>query len=446
MTTATLRHDFTHYGECSKLFRYKGDEILLSGPAGTGKSRAALEKLMVAALKYAGMRGLMVRKTAVSIASTAMVTWREHVATELIQAGQVKWFGGSAQEQAGYRFRNGSFIAVAGMDKATKVMSSEYDMIYIQEATELTEDDWEMLSTRLRNGVMPYQQIIADANPNVPYHWLKQRCDKGQCLIVNTKHTDNPTLYVNGELTVKGAAYMRKLESLTGVRRLRLEKGLWVAAEGLVYEEFDPTVHLIDRFEIPKEWDRYWVVDFGFTNPFVCQWWAEDPDGRMYLYREVYMTKRLVEDHAKQILKCVISQNGPRKGQWKEPRPVRILTDHDAEDRATLEKHLDMGTSAAYKSVSDGIQAAQSRFKIMDDGRPRIFLMRDSLVERDPSLVEAKKPFCTEQEIEGYVWPPSKPDREENEAPVKLNDHGMDCMRYVIADRDLSGGYSVLFM
>lgn len=442
MTTAVLRHEYTHYGQCSQLFKHRGDEILLSGPAGTGKSRACLEKLMVAAVRYPGMRGLMVRKTAVSIASTAMVTWRQYVAPELMRAGQVKWFGGSAQEQAGYRFRNGSFIAVAGMDKSTKIMSSEYDMIYIQEATELTEDDWEALTTRLRNGVMPYQQIIADANPNVPYHWLKQRCDRGQCLMVNTQHTDNPTLYVDGQLTPKGEDYIRKLGALTGVRFNRLMKGLWVAAEGLVYENYDPVIHLVNQFEIPKDWPRYWVVDFGYTNPFVWQCWARDPDGRLYLYREIYMTKRLVEDHARQMLRCVVSQSGPRKGQWKEPRPVQILCDHDAEDRATLEKHLQMSTAPAHKSVSDGIQAAQARFKTEADGKPRIYLMRDALVERDTDLVDAKKPFNTVQEIEGYVWPPSKPEREENEAPVKLNDHGMDCMRYLVAELDLYGGYS----
>jgi phage terminase large subunit len=322
-------------------------------------------------------------------------------------------------------------------------MSMELDMAYVQEATELVEDDWEFITTRLRNDVMPYQQILADANPNVPYHWLKQRCDRGQCEMVHTKHTDNPTLYVNGELTPKGAAYMRKLSALTGVRRLRLEKGLWVAAEGLVYEDFDPAVHLINRFEIPQSWPRYWVVDFGYTNPFVCQWWAEDPDGRLYLYREIYMTKRLVEDHARQMLKCVISQSGPRKGQWKEPRPYQIICDHDAEDRATLEKHLDLGTSAAHKPVSDGVQATQSRFKIQPDGKPRIYILRDSLVERDHALEDVKKPFSTEQEIEGYVWPPSKEGSENKEAPLKLNDHGMDCMRYMVAEKDVRGGFAV---
>ena len=59
-----LEHRYKHYGECSQLFGYRGDELLLSGPAGTGKSRACLEKLNLAALKYPGMRGAISRKTA----------------------------------------------------------------------------------------------------------------------------------------------------------------------------------------------------------------------------------------------------------------------------------------------------------------------------------------------------------------------------------------------
>ena len=47
-----------------------------------------------------------------------------------------------------------------GLDKVSKIMSAEYDVIYVQEATELLEDEWEHLTTRLRRAAMPYQQII----------------------------------------------------------------------------------------------------------------------------------------------------------------------------------------------------------------------------------------------------------------------------------------------
>lgn len=391
------------------------------------------------------MKAAIARKTAVSISSTALDTYRKYVIPELLAAGQVAYYGGSSSEPAQYRYRNGSKVFIFGLDRPSKIMSMELDMVYVQEATELTESDWEFLTTRLRNGVMPYQQLLADCNPDVPQHWLKQRCDKDQARMVHTLHTDNPTLYRNGSLTPAGEAYMRKLSSLTGVRRMRLEKGLWVAAEGLIYDGWDPAVHLIDRFDIPQEWDRYWTIDFGYRNPFVCQWWAEDPDGRLYLYREIYRTETLVEDHARAILKCVTAQTGPRKGLWKEPQPRDIICDHDAEGRATLEKHLEMGTSPAHKEVLEGIQAVQSRLLVQGDGKPRLYVMRGALIERDQALEDAKKPLCTEQEVVGYTWL-QKPGTQLKEEPVKENDHGMDALRYLVSERDLHSGYSMAWL
>lgn len=437
------RHRYQPFGTAVDAFRHKGPELLYAGPAGTGKSKCLLEKLHAVALKYPGMRGLIVRKTLASLGSTALVTYEEHVAKEHLLNGEVKWFGGSAKEAACYRYSNGSRIVVGGMDKAMKIMSSEYDVVYAQEATELTEEDWEAITTRLRNGKMPYQQIIADANPDVPTHWLKIRCDTGKTHYIRSRHEDNPILFHQGPdgpgaLTTAGEAYMAKLDALTGVRYQRLRKGIWCAAEGLVYEEFDPQVHLHRRIGRPPiSWTRYVTVDFGYTNPMVVQFWAEDEDGRLYLYRELYQTKTTVEDMAPKILKAMNLKH--------EPRPRMIICDHDAEGRATLEKHLGMSTKAAKKTVEDGIQAVKMRLRPSEvDGRPRLYLCEDALVERDKELSDRKKPTCSIEEIVGYIWDrgthkaqlDGKPPKEQ---PVKEDDHGMDAMRYMIAERDLRG-------
>ncbi|MGW3428891.1 phage terminase large subunit [Streptomyces melanosporofaciens] len=455
MTTAQLEHAFQPHGSALDVMHCRAPEVLMSGPAGTGKSRACLEKLHLLALANPGMRGIIVRKTLASLGSTALVTWREWVAKEALAAGIVRWYGGSPQESPQYRYSNGSVITVGGMDKATRIMSSEYDVAYVQEATELTETDWEAITTRLRNGRITFQQLMADCNPDVPHHWLKRRCDAGRTTMLLCRHEDNPVLFepTTGAITDRGRDYIAKLDALTGVRHQRLRRGLWVAAEGLIYEDFDPSVHLVDRFTIPDSWTRWWTVDFGFTNPFVLQMWAEDPDGRLFLYREIYHTKRLVEDHAKQALQivtrcaeCCGSRSRKHechacddcRTEWAEPRPRAVICDHDAEDRATLERHLGMSTSPAKKSVSDGIQAGQSRLKTAGDGRPRLFLVRGAVVEADAELDDAKRPTSTEQEITGYVWDqtPGKPPKE---TPVKENDHGMDAMRYMVAERDLGG-------
>lgn len=420
-----LIHTYQPFGTAVELFYSRDPEVLYCGPAGTGKSRACLEKIHLLAMKYPNARILMVRKTLVSLTGSGVQTYEEHVAKEHLATGEVTWFGGSTREPQSYRYKNGSRIVLGGMDKALKVMSTEYDIVYVQEATELTENDWDSLTTRLRNGRIPYQQLIADCNPDMPTHWLKARCDRGRTKMINSRHLDNPVYFDQDtkEPTPKGRDYvLGKLSTLEGVRRERYYKGIWAAAEGLVYEDYNPSTHIYEKAkEPPKDWTRYLSIDFGFTNPFVCQFWAVDHDGRMYLYKEIYRTRGLVEDHAK-LIKDLLRN---------EPRPQYILTDHDAEDRATLEKHLGMSTTRANKNVSEGIQAVASRMKVQPDGKPRIYLCRDAVVERDSLLENEKKPCSTLEEIAGYVWNTDK------DAPVKLNDHGMDAMRYMVAHLDI---------
>jgi len=390
------------------------------------------------------VRALIIRKTQVSMTSTALVTWREHVIPDELSSGIIRYYGGSMVEPAQYIYPHGSRVMLGGMDKPTKIMSSEYDLIYVQEAIELTEADWDALSTRLRNGRLSYQQLIADTNPDKPTHWIKARAHRGDVTMLESRHSDNPILVgEDGQYTERGAQYLGRLDKLTGVRHARLRKGLWVAAEGVIYEEYDESVHLIDRFDIPKEWDRIWSVDFGFTHPFVLQCWAIDPDGRMYLYREIYHTRRRVDRHARDILAVVTDPESrtaadgtevpPARWEWIEPRPSAIICDHDAESRATLSEVIGMPTRPADKRVTEGLQEMQRWLQVADDGRPRMSFMRDSVIETDQELREARAPASTVEEITGYVWD------ERKEAPVKNEDDGMDTARYAVMSRRRHG-------
>lgn len=455
MTASLLTHRYAPRGACRSVMSARNGEVVLSGPAGTGKSRAALEKLNYMMLKYVGSRGLILRKTQVSLGSTALVTWREHVIPEALLSGEVWFYGGSAEEPAQYRYRNGSRVMIGGMDNPTKIMSSEYDVIYVQEAIELTETDWEHASSRLRNGRMPYQQMLADTNPSTPVHWLKQRGNRGDTRFLESRHTDNPMLYRDdGSLTSRGEAYMAILDRLTGPRRARLRDGKWVAAEGQIWDGWDEALHLVDPFPIPEDWRRVWSVDFGYTHPFVLQMWALDPDGRLVLYREIFRTKRLVEEHAFDVMECVsrpdpdyVHQGHERQRAyqgriWTERRPDWLVADHDAEGRATLERELGMSTRKAHKAVGDGLQAVASRMKPAGDGRPRLVIQRGVTVHRDQDLVDAMKPTSTVEEIPGYVWA----DVKRKEEPVKTEDDGCDTMRYVVMELDRPSGSGIRVM
>lgn len=443
MTGQAVRVRYEPRGAARELFTSRDDEVLLDGPAGTGKSVACLWRLHLAALRRPGIRCLIVRKTATSLSSTTLVSFDERVAKEALAQGITTWFGGNQREAAAYRYANGSRILVGGMDKPEKVLSSEYDLIFCDEATELTVTDWETLKTRLRNGVLSFQQQLAACNPAQPTHWLNKRAQTGVMRRLVSRHIDNPR-YVNadGTRTTEGAAYLAKLDGLTGVRRLRLRDGIWAAAEGVIFETWDDAIHLIDPFPIPDEWTRWWAVDFGFTNPFVAQFWAEDPDGRLYLYREIYRTQRTVDEHGHDILRCVAEEDPDRPGRWiwRERKPRAIICDHDAEGRVVLASRVGIGTIPARKGVADGIQATQERLKLAKDGKPRLFIMKGAVVHRDQDLIDALRPTCTEEEIPGYIW--EKPgagarSQAPKEVPLKENDHGCDAMRYLVAEREI---------
>jgi hypothetical protein len=214
---------------------------------------------------------------------------------------------------------------------------------------------------------------------------------------------------------------------------MRLARGMWVQAEGVVYDTWSDALHMVDAMPYGWEsWRKIRVIDFGFVNPLTCLWFAISPDGVMYRYREIYMTKRTVKDHAEQIK--LLSQ-----GEHYEA----TICDHDAEDRATLEQ-AGIYNIAAIKDVSRGIQMVQQRLACSVNEEPRLFLLKGALVEADEALVQARKPFCTEQEFAVYAWqkmPDGKPNKEE---PQKVSDHGLDALRYGVVYVD--GGLNNLLV
>jgi len=408
------------YGAALEYWRYKGHECILAGAAETGKTRAALEKLNAQMWKYAGAQSVIVRKVQKTLKSSVLQTWERKV---LGLDSPVKPYGGNNPQW--YDYPNGSRVWLAGMDNPGKALSSERDIVYVNQAEELEVEDWETILTRAtgRAGNMPYTQVCGDCNPSHPRHWIKQREAAGKLRLFESRHEHNPTLFdqKTGLILPQGKKTLEILDGLTGVRLQRLRYSRWVSAEGVVYDDFDSAIHLIDAFEIPKDWRRIRSIDFGFTNPFVCQWWAIDPDGRAYRYREWYRTKMIVQDHAK-----IIHQHSV--GETYEA----TVSDHDAEDRATLERE-GIPTVPAFKAIAPGIQAIQSRLRKAGDGKPRIFYFRDALIEQDPELVAMRKPTSTIEEMDVYVWPKGENGKSNKEAPLKENDHGQDASRYAVA-------------
>jgi PBSX family phage terminase large subunit len=417
-----VRYEFR--GAARAVFPCRDDEILLDGPAGTGKSLGCLMKVHIVLSKYPRSRGLLVRKTMESLKTSALVTFQKFI---LHEASGITFFGGNNQEPPHYRYPNGSKLMLGGMDKPKKVMSTEYDIIYAQEATELTEEDWESLTTRLRNAVVPYQQIIADCNPDAPTHWLNLRCERGDTTRLVSRHEDNPALYdVRTETwTPFGIHYMARLDRLTGVRKVRLRGGKWAAAEGIVYEGYDERIHLIDT-PPPGLRNHFAAQDWGYTNPGVLGVFGEDSDGGLCLVAEYYMTGQTIDWW---IVRA--------KALHAEYRLQSIQCDPSEPGYIDQYKAAKLPAVKGINAIPPGIGAVQQRLALPANGRPRLLFCRNALRERDEALLEARLPICTVHEFSSFVWPKDVAGRAVKEIPAPGIDHGMDMLRYAIAHKDI---------
>lgn len=405
-------------------------EIVLVGAAGTGKSVSNLYKLHRLALENPGLRGLIVRKTRADLWQSTLVSFERFILGE----DNPICSGVKREYRRSYRYPNGSEIAVAGMNKPGQALSAEYDIIVAAETVQFELSDWELLMSRLRSGIIKYAQILGDTNPDKPNHWLKQRGDKGTLKLLPTYHKDNPAYWdlASNDWTDAGKRYvLGMLNNLTGVRRRYYLLGEWALSQGMVYDGFDNTIHVIEPFLIPPTWRRIRSIDFGYTNPFSCSWWAIDPDDRMYCYRQIYFTERRVDEHAELINKLT-----------GEEKIEVTVADHDAEGRATL-LNYGIATIPAYKKISDGIQAVQRRLRLTEtrerdaEGnpilKPSIAWFNDALVEIDPQLDSRKAPLWTPDEMYGYTWHTNQSGKANKEIPVDIENHGCDETRYAAA-------------
>jgi len=389
--------------------RDKSATILLTGSAGGGKSRVAAEKIHAFCKKYPGAMAVMMRKSRQSMTNSTVLFFDKAIVGN---DPNVRHYPSKLR----FEYANGSILAYGGMsdDQQREQIRSigqdgGIDICWMEEANRFTEDDYNEVLGRMRGTAAGWRQIILSTNPDSPSHWIKRRLmDGGAGKVYYSRAKDN---------TYNPADYLSTLNKLTGVLGDRLNLGKWIQAEGAVYDNFRDELHVIDSFPIPSDWRRIRAVDFGYTNPFVCLWIAMDRDDRMYVYREIYQTKTLVEDHARHIK------------LFGESVQVTVA-DHDAEDRATLHKY-GIPTIPADKAVSMGVQSVTNRLQVAGDGKPRLFVFRDALVNLDTSLPDGV-PHGLIDEFTSYSWPKGIDGRQVKEEPIKSGDHAVDALRYAV--------------
>ena len=388
--------EYNPVGGCLDFYGATDPEVLAVGPAGTGKTMAACWKLHDILMGVPGVRALMARKVLEDLKTGALATYTNHVKPEL---DGVVTFGGNRFYPGEFRYPNGSVMHVVGMDKPGKVMSAEYDVIYVNEATEIDETTWQSLKSRLRNGVLAYQQLIADCNPSGPRHWLNLRCNSGETRRIITTHKDNPAYWdaERQEWTAMGRMYVQNiLGRLTGLERKRLYEGVWAAAEGLVYPEFVPDQHV--REMDVTGWRTVLGIDVGSRNPTAILVAHVAGDGRIHISQMLYRRNMSSTDIIDAIKNYADTHN-----------PESIYIDPSAKGYI---EDLWRGGYPAVKADNDILVGIQRVHGVFQTG-----------LTIDPS--------CTGliDEFGMYVYPDNP--RVETDKPTKDHDHSMDALRYL---------------
>ena len=183
-------------------------------------------------------------------------------------------------------------------------------------------------------------------------------------------------------------------------------KGRFASFVGAVYKTFSKDTHVVKRFRIPPQWERYRVIDFGFNNPFVCLWMARDGDNNWYVYNEHYKRQETLRYHADAIDRISGADEY-----------IMTYADHDAQDRAELWQY-GIYTSPAKKDVRNGIEAVQRALKVQGNGRPRLQIM-----DNCPRSI---------REMAAYHYPDGTDAKDPKDEPVKKDDHTVDAIRYGI--------------
>lgn len=291
-------------GSALALFKNRDRVVGFDGPTRTGKSRACIEKIHACLLKYDGARALFVRQTMRSLRNTALQTYEDDV----LGHGHPLRAGASRDGRVSYKYDNGSEIAIAGLDDISKILSGEYDMIFVQQMEECDFDDVQTLTTRLSGKAMPYRQLLFDCNPGAPTHWIKDKEESGWLTLLHSKHEENPLLYDRKacEWTEFGAEYIAGLDQLSGFVKERLRHGLWVSAEGARWSIY-PEEHI---FRMNEKWpygvpagQRILIgMDWGSHAPFAAVWIAIDTEKNAWVFREAYQPGLTADQQAERVV------------------------------------------------------------------------------------------------------------------------------------------------
>jgi len=429
-------------------------ELLYGGAAGGGKSQS----LLIESLRFAHIptyKGIIFRRTYPEIEKSLVP-----VAYELF-AGRAK----PKNKGTEWRFDSGATIYLSHLqyeEDKERHKSAEYDYIAFDELTSFSESQYIYLFSRCRGSDDRVQRRIRSAtNPTGPGHgWVKDRfldpdlrhdhvtkygyqeyeyaCGwrdpknkvhttfsslpddyhLGSAEFSNEKYEiyrdtksklDRafiPALLWGNQILLKSDPdYTKRLMALPDKTQKALLYGSWDLFEGQFFSEWNPDEHVVEPFEIPPNWRRFVAIDYGYAAPFCALWFAVDPDGTIFCYRELYAKKMTTADQSQTILDLTQDE----KVEWFTADPSMFSR------QGMGESHADV--------------YSRNKLYLIPSSNKRVAgwaLMHDYLVRT--KLKFFRNCTNTTRTIPTLVHARNNPD----DLDTKQEDHAVDAIRYML--------------
>lgn len=425
------------------------DEALYGGAAGGGKSAATVVDALLHCINIDGFQAYLFRRSYPELEQSLITEAFKHIPEGVGQ------YNGTAHE---WRFPNKSVMRFrhcnSEQDKYN-YQGVEMHALYIDELTHFTKNVYDFLISRVRapKSMNIKAFVRCTSNPGgVGHAWVKStfvdpmpnggkivkpifieslnKVIKRTYEFIPAKLRDNPHL---------GLDYEVGLESLPKAMRDAYLMGDWSQFSGQVFIEWreDPfnydsglNTHVINAFEIPDSWPRYMGFDHGYTKPFSVQWFAVDPDNRMYLYREWYGCENPKDApnvgmmlHPKQIAEGILDREQAERSRGIHIRRVGDPAIWGSQTGESVGEMMQL--AGVYIEGGDNNRLAgkmQTHFRLAfdDTNRPGLYVFREckNFIRTIPYLV------YSETRVE--------------DVNTNGEDHSYDSARYIFMERPVS--------
>lgn len=281
----------------AEFFKARTRYVAYGGARGGGKSWAVRWKAVLLGLKYPGIRMLLLRKTYPEL--------NENHLLPLLK--MLKGIATYKDTDKSFTFPNGSRLKLGYCDAEKDVLQyqgQEYDIIFIDEATQFTEWQFSNLCACNRGTNDFPKRVYLTCNPGgVGHGWVKR-------LFIDREYREGENaddyqfiaakVYDNKALLELDPGYVDNLKRLPDDLKRAWLEGDWDIFAGQYFTEFRRDRHVIEPFSIPEEWKRYAAFDYGL-DMFACLWAAFDNFGNCYIYREVCESDLIVSAAAERI-------------------------------------------------------------------------------------------------------------------------------------------------